>query len=317
MICLLGLLALMRFVAWDDAEPLVVVNAMTMFVYLPAWLVAAVAVLSKRWMLLVAAIVIVGAQIAYVSPELLSSKPLPEWTHHASKMRLFDANVDKSTDFALGYSLAMARDHPDIVMLEELTPAGLQSLIASGALKALPFHCFAPEPGANGLLMASRFPMSRCRIHRVLWAGGDTPYMASATLRTHSGPVNLRVVHTLAPLPVSWDEWTTALQAIDRLARTSPTGNMLLVGDFNSTWNNRWFAALLSDGLTDAAAARGVPFAMTWPEGAIVPPFVRIDHVLTGKGLCVTHISTHMGFRSDHHYLTATVDLRRGVRSGG
>ncbi len=27
---------------------------------------------------------------------------------------------------------------------------------------------------------------------------------------------------------------------------------------------------------------------MTWPNGAIVPPFVRIDHVLTGAHLAVT-----------------------------
>lgn len=82
-----------------------------------------------------------------------------------------------------------------------------------------------------------------------------------------------------------------------------------MVGDFNATWNNRGFAALLGDGLTDAAAARGQDFAMTWPNGAIVPPFIRIDHVLTGSRLAATVITSHSGFGSDHHFLTTSIAL--------
>jgi len=46
---------------------------------------------------------------------------------------------------------------------------------------------------------------------------------------------------------------------------------------------------------------------MTWPNGAVVPPFVRLDHVLTGAGPAVTAIAARPGFGSDHRYLTATV----------
>lgn len=49
---------------------------------------------------------------------------------------------------------------------------------------------------------------------------------------------------------------------------------------------------------------------MTWPNGAIVWPFVRIDHVLTGTGLTVTQIATKPGFGSHHRYLVATVAIR-------
>lgn len=45
---------------------------------------------------------------------------------------------------------------------------------------------------------------------------------------------------------------------------------------------NSGFVAVLHDGLTDGAAARGKATDMTWPAGAVMPPFVRIDHVLTG-----------------------------------
>ena len=63
-------------------------------------------------------------------------------------------------------------------------------------------------------------------------------------------------------------------------------------------------------GLTDGAAARGKAIDMTWPNGAIVPAFVRIDHVLTGAKLAVTDIATGAGFGSDHRYMTATVAIR-------
>jgi endonuclease/exonuclease/phosphatase (EEP) superfamily protein YafD len=86
---------------------------------------------------------------------------------------------------------------------------------------------------------------------------------------------------------------------------------MLMVGDFNATWGNAGFVALLHDGLIDGAAARGHALEMTWPNGAIVPAFVRIDHVLTGAHLAVTSIASEPGFGSDHRYLIATVAVQR------
>ena len=71
------------------------------------------------------------------------------------------------------------------------------------------------------------------------------------------GPVALRLVHTLAPLPQYWREWSPALAAVGQSVRASGAGNMLMVGDFNATWGNSGFVALLHEGLTDGAAARG------------------------------------------------------------
>ena len=49
---------------------------------------------------------------------------------------------------------------------------------------------------------------------------------------------------------------------------------------------------------------------MTWPYGAVMSPFARIDHVLTGARLTVTEIAAKPGFGSDHRYLVATVAIR-------
>jgi hypothetical protein len=309
-VTVLGLVALLRLVAWDSLEPLTVLDALTPIVYLPAWVVAAGALIVRRWWLAGAAAVLVVAQVAFVAPELLAAAPTPAWARHAPVVRVFDANIDTSLHFEAGYVRAIEQDRPDLITLEEFTPAALQSMVASGVLARFPHRCVAPAYGATGFLIASRLRLTGCRVRTVWWDGQWAPYMVEATLWSPGGPVALRLVHTLAPFPASWREWSAALAAAGRSVRASGDSRMLMVGDFNATWGNSGFVALLDDGLTDGAAARGKAADMTWPNGAVVPPFVRIDHVLTGARLAVTEIAAKPGFGSDHRYLVAAVAIR-------
>ena len=310
-VAVLGIVALLRLVGWDSLQPLIVLNALTPVVYLPAWAVAAAALVARRWWLAVAAAVVVAAQVAFVVPELSAAAPAPTWSRHAPVVRVFDANVDQSLQFQAGYVRAIEQDHPDVVTLEEFTPRALRSMAASGVLESFPYRCAAPAYGAVGFLIVSRLRLTGCRVRNEIW--GDniwTAYMMEATLWSPGGPVALRVVHTLAPLPASWREWSAALADVSRSVRADGAGHMLMVGDFNATWGNKEFVALLRDGLTDGAAARGKAIDMTWPNGAVVPPFARIDHILTGARLAVTEIAAKPGFGSDHRMLIASVAIR-------
>lgn len=309
-VAVLGLVALLRLVAWDSVEPLIVLNALNPIVYLPAWGVIAGALVARRWWLAAAAAVIIAAQVAFVGPELSAATPVPTWARHAPVVRVFDANVDKSLQFQAGYVRAIEQDRPDVVTLEEFTPPALQSMAASGMLVRFPYRCVAPTIGATGFLIASRLRLTNCQVRTVLWDGYRMQYMVEATLWSPGGPVALRVVHTLAPLPAYWREWTAALAAVDQSVRADGASNMLIIGDFNATWGNKEFVALLHDGLTDGAAARGKAIDMTWPNGAVVPPFARIDHLLTGARLTVTEIAAKPGFGSDHRFLVASVAIR-------
>jgi endonuclease/exonuclease/phosphatase (EEP) superfamily protein YafD len=306
----LGLVALLRLVAWDSLDPLIILNSLTLIVYLPAWVVAIAALVARKWWLAAASLVIVAAQIVFAAPEFLAAAPLPSWTRNAETVKVFDANIDKSFQFEAGYVRAIEADRPDLVTLEEFTPGALQSMVASGVLGEFPYRCVAPALGATGFLVASKLPLTGCQILTVPWDGAPTPYMVEATLATSAGPVTLRLVHTLAALPSYWHEWSAALAAVDRSVRPSSDSRMLMVGDFNATWGNAGFVSLVHSGLTDGAAARGDALDMTWPNGAVVPTFVRIDHVLTGSQLAVTRIAAGSGFGSDHRYLTATVAIR-------
>jgi endonuclease/exonuclease/phosphatase (EEP) superfamily protein YafD len=309
-VSVLGLIALLRLVAWDFLEPLAVLDALTLVVYLPAWVVIACALMARRWWLSAAAGAVVVAQLIFVVPELAAATPLPAWAQSAPVVRVFDANIDSSQDFYAGYVRGIEQDRPDLVTLEEFTPSALNAMSASGVLTRFPYQCAAPAYGATGFMVASRLRLTGCRVRTVMWDGEPTPYMVEATLWSPAGPVALRLVHTLAPFPAYWREWSAALAAVDQSVRGSSDARMLMIGDFNATWDNAGFATLLADGLTDGAAARGKAIDMTWPNGAIVPPFVRIDHVLTGTRLTVTQIATKPGFGSDHRYLAATVAIQ-------
>ena len=312
-VAVLGLIALLRLVAWDSAEPLIVLNAISLIIYLPAWLVAIAALVTRHWWLVAAALVIVAAQLAFVLPELTASTPAPAWAAHAPVVRVFDANVDQSQFFHPGYVQAIEQQHPDVIALEEFTQGALRSMQRSDVLSAYPYQCTSPTPGATGFLVASKLRLTGCQVKNTGY--NDTSmqymqYMVQATMATPAGPVALRVVHPLAPFPSYWHEYKMALADVDASVRASGDRTMLMVGDFNSTWGNKGFSALLNDGLTDGAAARGQVLDMTWPNGAVTPPFVRIDHVLTGANLAVTSIASGPGFGSDHRYLTATVAIK-------
>jgi endonuclease/exonuclease/phosphatase (EEP) superfamily protein YafD len=309
-VAVLGLVVLLRLVAWDSVQPLIVLNAITPIIYLPAWGVLVGALVARRWWLAAAAVVIIAAQLAFVLPELSAATPVPSWARHAPVVRVFDANIDASLHFHAGYVRAIEQDRPDVVTLEEFTQPALQGMVASGVLAKFPYRCEAPTPGATGFLIASRLRLTGCQVRTVLWNGFRMQYMVTATLWSPGGPVALRVVHSLAPFPAYWREWSAALAAVDQSIRSDGASNILMVGDFNATWGNKGFAALLHDGLTDGAAARGKATDMTWPNGAVVPPFVRIDHVLTGSRLTVTEIAAKPGFGSDHRYLVASVAIR-------
>jgi endonuclease/exonuclease/phosphatase (EEP) superfamily protein YafD len=310
-VAVLAVFALLRIVAWDTLEPLIVINSISLVVYLPAWIVIVGAALGRRWLLMGAAVLVAAAQLAFVAPEFLAASPLPPWVRGAPVVRLFDANIDKSMVVAPGYIRAIRSYRADVITFEEFTPQAFDDLSASGFLRSFPYQCSAPTGGATGFLVASRWRLSDCQYRSVISNYGPTPYMVEATLTTPGGPVALRLVHTLAPFPSASQEWKDALAAVDSSIRTSGTVRMLMAGDFNATWGNRGFVTLLGDGLTDGAAARGQALEMTWPNGAIVPPFIAIDHVLTGASLAVVKIATGTGFGSDHHYLTAEVAVRQ------
>lgn len=310
----LAVLAVARLLAWDANELAAEANSLNGLAYVPAWPVLLLAVLGRRAVLALAAALVVVAQLAFAAPEVLAARSLPGWVARAPTLRLFDANVGSdvgNTDMS-GFAGAIERDAPDVVTLEEISPADFARLETNGALARLPYRYELRGAAPWGFGIASRYPL---RVEKVLSAGGN-PFLIMARLGLAHGVLRLWVVHTDAP-PTSVSLWRSDLDRIGATATTTGLARLLVVGDFNASWGNAGFNAVLNSGLVDGAAARGEPFAMTWPQSSWLPPLVRIDHVLTGSDVAVKALATTDGPGSDHRALVGTVAVRaRGGVNG-
>jgi len=306
--CVTGALAAVlvaRVVAWDRWEPLVVVDACADFVFLPAWLISPVALLFHRRALAVLACGVIVGHIAVVLPELTARRGLPP-TANQPAVELFDANVYENNTNMRGYAALIGKVNPDIVTLEEATPAHSAALAATGALRSLPYRFEVPRDDSRGFLVASRYPLSSTRV--VDLAG--VPLAVRTDVTINGRTIGLWIVHTVAPVGGDWQQWSEQLSALAQMLKADRDRTVLVVGDFNATWGNRGFRRILSLGFTDAAASRGHPFQMTWSQKIpLLPPLVRIDHVLTNHGIVISRIQDGPGPGSDHRSLTARAVL--------
>jgi endonuclease/exonuclease/phosphatase (EEP) superfamily protein YafD len=301
----------MRLVAWDDFQPLAVLDAFTAFIYLPAWIVLIVAAVGRRFLLAGLALLVVVAQVVFVLPELMASEPVPGWTAAAPTLRVLDANTNFPNTSLDGYAKEISQFQPQLVTMEETNSVVSGQLNRDGVLRYLPYQIDVKRYDASGFFVASHFPLTK--IHIVYLYG--RPLIVQAVIQLPSGPQPFWVVHTIAPLPSSFSQWQGGLATIGQLLHARGPSDLLVAGDFNSTWGNRGFRAILDTGLTDAAAARGQAFDMTWNQfDHPIPPLARIDHILTGPGVAVTQIRTDAGPGSDHRDLIATVAFDKPTR---
>ena len=303
-VAFLGLIVFVRIIAWDKWPFFAELDAAIEVLFLPAWLVLLGGLLGKRWWLAGAAALICAAQVVYVAPEVLASSAIPASVRSEPTIRLFDANVAQFNSSMSGYISQLKSYRPEVLTMEETVPDDYTQLKAAGVLATLPYQYQIPCCGSRGFIVASHYPLR----HIAVSSYEGLAYLIRTSLVLPNRTINFWVVHTTAPTNPSVGDWNQELDGIHReLVKVHPRP-LLMVGDFNATWGNRGFRAILSTGVTDAAAARGDPFAFTWSQDLpILPPIIRIDHVLTAGPVTVTEIQTHFGPGSDHRDITATV----------
>jgi endonuclease/exonuclease/phosphatase (EEP) superfamily protein YafD len=303
-VAFLGLIVFVRIVAWDKWPFFAELDAAVEVLFLPAWLVLLGSLFGRRWWLAGAAVLICAAQVVYVAPELLASSPVPAAVRSEPTIRLFDANVAQWNHSMSGYVTQLKSYHPDVLAMEETVPGDYTQLKAAGVLATLPYQYQVTCCGSRGFIIASHYPL----LHVKVYSYAGLQYLIRSSLVLPNRTINFWVVHTTAPTDPSVSDWNQELDGIYAQLTSIHPRPLLMVGDFNATWGSRGFRAILSTGLTDAAAARGDPFSFTWSQDLpVLPPIIRIDHVLTAGPVTVTEIQTHPGPGSDHRDITATV----------
>ncbi|MEV5750361.1 endonuclease/exonuclease/phosphatase family protein [Actinoallomurus sp. NPDC052308] len=190
------------------------------------------------------------------------------------------------------------RTRADILSVEEFTPEAAARLDAAGIGRLFPYRILDPKPGAAGIGLYARYPLTPSPVR------GTMSAMPSATLAVPgTAPVRMTAVHPPAPLGSDITTWTHDLA---RVPDATPGGQVgILAGDFNATLDHARLRQIIHSGYVDAADARGqglVPTFRPWPP-------ITIDHVLADRRCAVLRVKIYGRSRSDHRALFAVLRL--------
>lgn len=197
---------------------------------------------------------------------------------------------------------------PDVVVLEELGPWHLRSLAGSRLLDPAVYPwrlVLDDEHVARGIAVWSKVPLRDVEP----WQMDDFRQLHGWLDPPGGVAVRLYAVHAPPPWPRPAAAWATGLAALER-AVAAERAPVVAIGDFNATWDHRSFRKLLALGLRDAAREAGKGLAATWPTNLrLLPPCLRLDHVLVSQELGVSAYLTRHLPGSDHRLVAVTLHV--------
>ncbi|MEU6312638.1 endonuclease/exonuclease/phosphatase family protein [Streptomyces sp. NPDC047014] len=258
----------------------------------PVLLVAAL--LRRSALALVALLLPAAVWAALFGPLLLPAE------HRPDDLLVVQHNVADDNPDPTGTATALARAEPDLIALEELTPAALPAYTAALSA-AYPHHAVH---GTVGLWSKRPLAGVRALDIRPSGFGPDWNRGLRAVVGTGRGEIAVYVAH----LPsVRLRAGGFASGPRDESARllgaalaAEEVDRVLLLGDLNSTVDDRGLAPVTA---RLEAPRRGM--ALSWPAAF---PVARIDQVL-GRSLTVAGIRTLPATTADHLPVAARIRL--------
>lgn len=292
----------LREVSWSW-QPAIVLAAFTpYFAATAAVLAIALFALRRRWDGLGLAIIATVLLIIFEAPLFVGPSDHPG-PGAGAPLHVLQANLRIGSADAGHLVGLVTHNRVDVLTTEELTPAELDRLDAAGIASVLPYRFVNPQVGGTGVGIFSRYPLSNEVYNgRDFYLGLETASVAGP-----AGPVALIAVHLTPPWPFPSWHWVGEIKRLGEMIRQVPTNeNLVVSGDFNATFDNAQFRALLSGPVRDAAEASGAGLLRTYPADRFFPPLIGIDHVLT-RNLTAQSVHTVALTGSDHRGLL--VDL--------
>jgi endonuclease/exonuclease/phosphatase (EEP) superfamily protein YafD len=302
----LGLLAVaaLRIGYHDAAVLLIWLNAFTLYVYLPAYVILAAAVGRRHWLLAAASAAVVVCHVVWVAPDFHPATPYTPVSVASAPsrpLRIFYANVRSRNREWNGILDEIAAAKPDLVVLVEVNRAWFDVLKQAQVMQPFVHGTTLGEPFMGEVMVFSKLPISS---HQRTWIVGrvcnvvDIP-LANAALR-------LFCLHSPRPHISSPLGYRVFWEKVTPLVAEQPTPLMVL-GDFNATQHSLVYQRLTSLGLRAAHVDRGRGYATTWPNGRRFLPPIRIDHALVSSDVECLDITEGVGWGSDHKPLILDV----------
>ncbi|MDP9864803.1 MULTISPECIES: endonuclease/exonuclease/phosphatase family protein [Streptosporangium] len=246
------------------------------------------------------------ATVALVLPAavwaaIFGGRLLPADPGAAHDLTALQHNVSDENSDPGGTARVLARAGADLIALEELTPEALpvyEAVLAPGH----PYHAVV---GTVGLW--SRYPLTGSRPVdiRPVGVGGDWSRGLRSTARTPLGDIAVYVAHLPSvrirlPDGFSSDWRDESAVALGAAIAAEELDRVVLLGDFNSTLDDRGLAPVISR-MTPADGG----FGFSWPAAL---PLARIDHIMTRAATPVA-TWTLPATGSDHLPIAARVKL--------
>ncbi|WP_425443714.1 endonuclease/exonuclease/phosphatase family protein [Streptomyces pini] len=199
---------------------------------------------------------------------------------------------------------ALAAVGPDIVALQELTPAALPAY-GEALAREYPHHAVA---GTVGLW--SRHPLTGTRPLDIRPAdlGPDWNRGLRTAVRTPHGDIAVHVVHLpsvrvrATGFDTAWRDESAAL--LGEELRAEELARVIVLGDFNGALDDRGLEPVLT-GVDSTGREAADGFSFSWPTAF---PVARIDHVMA-RGAAVTRLWTLPATGSDHLPVAARIAL--------
>lgn len=219
------------------------------------------------------------------------------------EITVLHANVLKSNGNAERFVRFVDELDPDFVVMQEVTPAWLESVRVLE--KHYPHRITEEREGPFGIALFSKIPLEASAVLEDGPLG--TPAIV-ATAKLGDRPLHLVATHPVPPIGGgNYGARNLQLDSAARLLARLPSPKML-IGDLNITmWANHYRKLERDSGLRNAR--RGFGIRPTWP--VFFPPgAIPIDHILVSADIDVLAFDTGPIVGSDH--LPVVARLRVG-----
>jgi endonuclease/exonuclease/phosphatase family metal-dependent hydrolase len=267
-------------------------------------LLAAAAALWKvdrkpRVVAAVLALVGLGIHAWWFAPQVVGDNPGP--ADDADRITVMNANLYEGRAKAEEVVAAVRDNHVDVLVLEEITPDLLAQMDAAGLAELLPDRVGEPDYMVAGTMILANQPLTDHVRLRTTFQGWEAKY----------GELTVLGVHPVAPVdPAGWRADHAAI-----LEQAEADHADLIVGDMNATPDHDVMRKLDDAGYRDAGEVSNEGWQPTWPANHVgilplLPPLVRIDHVLIGDSMASLGTHTVDIEGTDHLALVATVAAR-------
>jgi endonuclease/exonuclease/phosphatase (EEP) superfamily protein YafD len=295
-----ALWALVRVLGLDGGGLIVPLLAFTPYALIAAFFLAGIATALGNW----AAAVVAGLATillgAAVLPRAIGDGTVDPAGHET--LGVLSANIHRGTADPAALVGLVERYHPDLLAIQELTPAFVRKLDAAGIGRALPnrvLEVFPEMPELPGVGIYSRLPLHRF--------GPHDNHRVSAAVRMPGGRlVRVTDVHPHTPKPGHIGEWADSLEAMPSAGSGTPR---VLLGDFNATLDQVELRDVVARGYRDAGEVSGKGLEPTFPRRGTLPPLITIDHVLADERLGIVEYGVAEQPGSDHRAIHAVLAL--------